>query len=579
MRRMVGSAIAIGLILSACGTPAAEVTPSSPPTSPPKPTNTPPPTATISVLETEEVQGIAREGNPLPNHVGEYFSSAGSCTLCHTNMTDSAGEDVSIDQYWRSTMMANASRDPYWLASVRREVETFPELSEVIQDKCANCHMPMAQFTAATMGDAGVIFGENGLLSPDTYLHLLAMDGVSCTLCHQIRADGLGTANSFSGGFSIDTTLQRPERLIFGPYTASRPDSNAMQATSGYIPEQGLHLSTAEICATCHTLYTPYIDAAGEIAGEFPEQMVYFEWYYSDYRGYRSCQDCHMPEADGGVRISTTSQKLRSPFAKHTFVGGNAYMLSILDQFGDELGVTASSDHFVATIERTLDQLTNDTVTLTVEDARLSGGRVILDLTIENLVGHKFPSGFPARRAWLHVKVVDASGGIVFESGAVNPDGSIIGNDNDADPTQYERHFQAIVQGDQVQIYEAILRDSELNVTTTLLRAAGYLKDNRLLPAGFDKSAPIEEIRVRGFAWDDINFDEAFDQIQYVMATGSSQGPYTVTVELLYQSIGYRWIENLRGQQGSEIGQFLGYVDAMPNQPVVIDLVELQVGG
>jgi hypothetical protein len=352
-----------------------------------------------------------------------------------------------------------------------------------------------------------------------------------------------------------------------------------MQVSSGFIPQQGLHLSEATLCASCHMLYTPYIDANGQIAGEFPEQTSYFEWYYSDYRGFKACQDCHMPAADGAVQAATTSQKLRSPFSMHSFVGGNAYMLEILNEFGDELGVTASSDDFLGTIGRTLGQLQNETAILTVEDSRLSGGRVILDLQVENLVGHKLPTGFPARRAWLHVLVSDGAGEVVFESGGVNPDGSIIGNDNDRDPGLYEQHYQAIVDPEQVQIYEAILRDSELSVTTTLLRAAGYLKDNRLLPDGFDKSAPYEDFQVRGLAFEDIDFDEAFDQIQYVIAVGDSAGPYQVTVELLYQSVGYRWIKNLSEASGAEIDRFLGYVDAVPNRPILIDKVELSLGG
>jgi hypothetical protein len=569
----------LGLFLVACATATPEATSIAPPTKLSKATNTPPPTATVPATPTEAVEAALRPGDPLLNTAGELFSTAGTCTLCHTNMTDNSGTDVSIDSYWRSTMMANSARDPYWLASVRREVETFPELSEVIQDKCATCHMPMAQYTAVSQGEAALIFGEAGFLASENELHPLAMDGVSCTLCHQVRTDGLGTAASFSGGFIIDTTLRRPERIIFGPYQSTETDIAVMRGASGYIPAQGLHLSGPELCASCHTLYTPYVDANGEVAGEFPEQVSYFEWYYSDYRGFKACQDCHMPEADGGVQVSTTSQTLRSPFARHNFVGGNAYMLLVLDQFGDELGVTASSEHFQATIERTLSQLKNDTVILAVDEARLSGGRVVLDLTIENLAGHKFPTGFPARRAWLHVRVTDANGVAVFESGAVNLDGSIVGNDNDADPTQFEQHYQAIVQEDQVQIYEAILRDSERNLTTTLLRAAGYLKDNRLLPSGFDKSAPYDDILVRGLAFEDIDFDEALDKIQFVMPVGASSGPYQVTVELLYQSVGYRWSENLNDQAGAEIEHFRGYGKAVPNQPVVVASVELELGG
>ena len=37
-----------------------------------------------------------------------------------------AGEDVSIGVSWRSSMMANSARDPYWQAAVRREVLHHP---------------------------------------------------------------------------------------------------------------------------------------------------------------------------------------------------------------------------------------------------------------------------------------------------------------------------------------------------------------------------------------------------------------------------------------------------------------------
>jgi hypothetical protein len=578
MRRIPGLIFAFWLLMAACGTTAPEATATAPPTKAPRATNTPPPTATVFAPASADAETISREGGRLPVHAGELFSSSGTCTICHVNMIDDSGTDVSIDAFWRSTMMANAARDPYWQAAVRREVEALPELSDVIQDKCTTCHMPMAQYSASVSGEASLLFGDQGFLAQENELNSLALDGVSCTVCHQIRQDGLGTEASFSGGFYIDTTLRAPDRLLFGPYKSSEQDARLMQGASGYRPEQGLHLSGSELCASCHTLYTPYVDATGKIAGEFPEQVPYFEWYYSDYRRIENCQGCHMPEADGGVRIATTSQRLRSPFAQHSFVGGNAYMLSILDRFGDELGVTASSQQFQATIGRTLDQLHNDTATLTIEAARISGSRVILDLTINSLVGHKFPTGYPSRRAWLHILVMDSGGQVVFESGGVNPDGSIVGNDNDADPSLYEQHYQAIVQPDQVQIYEAILRNSEGDLTTMLMRAAGYVKDNRLIPTGFEKSAPYEDIAVRGGAYEDLNFDDGADSIQYVVELGSAPGPYLVRAELLYQSIGFRWIENLHDQEGAEIIRFLSYVEAVPNTPALIAAVELELG-
>jgi hypothetical protein len=377
----------------------------------------------------------------------------------------------------------------------------------------------------------------------------------------------------------IDTDLPAGERLIFGPYPISEEQSAMMQAASGYPAVQSQHITQAELCATCHTLYTPYVDATGQIAGEFPEQTAYLEWTHSNYQGTHACQDCHMPAAQGVVRISTVSDSTQSPFAQHFFVGGNAYMLEILKTFGEERQVTASSEQFEAKKGRTLDQLQNRTATLVIEEGELSGSHLTVVVVVQSLAGHKFPTGFPSRRAWLHFTVQDADGGVVFESGAVNSDGSIVGNDNDADVATFEPHYQQVIASpDQVQIYEAIMQDSEGGVTTALLRGAGYLKDNRLPPSGFDKETASEDIAVHGQAMEDADFTGGEDRVPYAIELGNAGGPFTVTVELLYQSVGYRWAQNLRRHEAPEPARFLDYYKAVPNLPVVIARATAEVG-
>ena len=49
------------------------------------------------------------------------FSHSENCIACHNNLMTPSGEDVSIGATWRSTMMANSARDPYWQAGVRRD--------------------------------------------------------------------------------------------------------------------------------------------------------------------------------------------------------------------------------------------------------------------------------------------------------------------------------------------------------------------------------------------------------------------------------------------------------------------------
>jgi len=189
---------------------------------------------------------------------------------------------------------------------------------------------------------------------------------------------------------------------------------------------------------------------------------------------------------------------------------------------------------------------------------------------VTNLTGHKFPTGYPSRRTWLHVVVRDAGGEVIFESGAVDDTGAIAGNDNDRDPKRYEPHYQEITAADQVQIYEPILGDHDGAVTTGLITASQYLKDNRLLPRGFDKATAAAEIAVRGSAREDEDFGDSGDTIRYRVASRGT-APYRVEVELLYQSIGFRWASNLDGVKGDEPVRFVRYYQAtVPASSVVV---------
>jgi hypothetical protein len=181
-------------------------------------------------------------------------------------------------------------------------------------------------------------------------------------------------------------------------------------------------------------------------------------------------------------------------------------------------------------------------------------------LDVASTTGHKLPTAYPSRRAWLHVVVRDAAGRAVFESGAVRPDGSIAGNDNDADATRFEPHYEIVTAADEVQIYEAIMVDTRDAVTTGLLRGVRFVKDNRLLPRGFDKTTAEPDVAVRGDAAADTDFIGGGDRVRYRVALGANgAGPLTIAAELLYQPIAYRWAENLRGYDAEETRRFGRY--------------------
>jgi hypothetical protein len=128
----------------------------------------------------------------VPYHDGT-FQTSHDCMACHNSLVTSSGEDVSIGTAWRASMMANSSRDPYWQAAVRREVLDHPHARAEIEDECSVCHMPMSTTLARAAGMHGEVFSHLPVGSPATPRSGLAADGVSCTLCHQIGPERLGT--------------------------------------------------------------------------------------------------------------------------------------------------------------------------------------------------------------------------------------------------------------------------------------------------------------------------------------------------------------------------------------------------
>jgi hypothetical protein len=211
-------------------------------------------------------------------------------------------------------------------------------------------------------------------------------------------------------------------------------------------------------------------------------------------------------------------------------------------------------------VRETKDYLGSAAATLTIESARVRGAELDVEVQIESTTGHKLPTAYPARRAWVHLKVTDAGGTTLFESGAPRADGSIAGNDNDEDPLRFEPHHEQIDSANQVQVYESVMVDRDGRATTGLLRGVRYVKDNRLLPRGFDKARADADVAVQGEAATDDDFVGGGDRVSYrVSLAGSNAGDLQVEATLLYQSIGYRWAENLEAYDSPEPKRFARY--------------------
>lgn len=498
------------------------------------------------------------------------FQTSDRCVACHNGMKTKAGEDYSIGVDWRASIMANSSRDPYWQGSVRRETIDHPMASADIQNECSHCHMPMSFYTAHLHDKESEVFSHLGF-DPGKEADMQARDGVSCSICHQISKKNLGTRESFVGNFIIDPPNDHGEHFEHGPYEIDRGHQSAMQtSTGGFTPGMAGQIRDSSLCATCHTLYTTAFDKTGKQIGALPEQVPFLEWQHSSYKDKKSCQDCHMPEVAGETPVTSLFGELRQGARRHTFVGANFFMLRMLANYGNELSVTALPNELSAAADATAAFLQTNSARVTIRDVATGEGKVRFDVTVENLTGHKLPTAYPSRRAWLHVVVRDRDGKAVFESGALNPDGSIQGNDNDADGSRYEPHYREITSSDQVEIYEPILGDPEGHVTTGLLTAVGYLKDNRLLPAGFDKATAKKDFAVVGDAAQDPNFTDKGDTVRYTVPADTSAGPFHMEAELWYEPIGFRWAHNLEPYQAHEPQRMVNHYQSLSSSAAIV---------
>jgi len=323
-----------------------------------------------------------------------------------------------------------------------------------------------------------------------------------------------------------------------------------MASATNFLPVAAPHIRDSELCATCHTLITESLSPDGKVIGRLPEQVPYLEWLASAYKDAASCASCHMPSVRDPAPIANLLAEPRADVARHEFVGGNLLAPAMLKWLG--VAMPALPRDLDQTAARARAFLAEAAAKLSVGDILVKEGVLETAIAVENLAGHKLPTAYPSRRVWLHVKVKDGAGAIMFESGAVAADGNIVGNDNDDDPLRFEPHHKVITKPGEVQIYEAILGDIRGQVTTGLLQATRYLKDNRVLPSGFDKKKAAADVAVHGEALADEDFTDGTDRVVVRVPVGQAAPPYTVEAELLYQPIGYRWAENLRGVECPE---------------------------
>lgn len=504
-------------------------------------------------------------------------ATAATCSSCHANspsadaMRDEAGQAIAPFDLWRSSMMANAARDPFWHAMVEAETLATPAAAAAIEAKCTQCHAPLLA-AEHQLTDAGPV--TIAMLFEDTPAAKLGLDGVSCTLCHQIEDQQLGDPASFSGHWVV-----AGEGRIYGPH--ADPFTMPMQNHTGKLPVEGHQIEASALCGTCHTLITDALDPQGQATGgRLAEQTPYLEWRNSAFSTERaqvgpdaiSCQGCHVPRSSlAGLPITTRIARrpmgddfppidAREPYGRHVFVGGNTLMLAILRDNAEALRPNAPREAFDATLVATREQLEHASAELVIESAPREGDTLRVGVRARALTGHKFPTGFPSRRAFLQVEVRDAADELVFMSGAFDARGRLLDEQGEVRASELaggplEPHRARIDDPAQVQVWEAVMADAASAPTFRLLRGEAFAKDNRLLPRGWDDALAGPDIAPVGLG-DDATFDGEGDLVELVVVAPPASGPYQVEVRLYYQPLAPRFAAELFALEGAKIRAF-----------------------
>ena len=514
----------------------------------------------------------------LPFDTNDYFGGSGKCGGCHGHdpagvaFVTNNGEDVNIADDWAGTMMANATRDPFWKAKVSHEVLVNPGEQVNIENTCTRCHAPIGRFTDEM--DSTLPYTMLELAAGDT----LYQDGVNCSACHQIRDTLMG--NNFSGN------LFYTDHHVYGPYMD--PMSAVMEFFVGFQVTGSQHVVESELCGGCHSLITGTHDTIGNPTGNsFFEQATYHEWKNSIYSTLDStCQSCHIPRITDSIDIATNYPFLdgRSPFGKHHLVGGNVFMLRLMRANMAGIEAVAQPYNYDTTIARTTRYLRNNTLDINLQYINRINDTAYYDVELTNKAGHKFPSGYPSRIAWVEFIVIDDQGDTIFWSGQYDGNGNVVNRD-----PGFEPHRNVITSDDQVQIYEMVMGDVNANPTTVLERADSVLKDNRIAPKGFmNAHGSIDTMRIYGIGNDaDFNFSGVTegtggDVVHFHVPMNGYTGPLLVRSKVWYHAVPRPWLDELFAYNSAPIDSFRNYYNTANQAPSLVadaEIDDINLGG
>ena len=275
---------------------------------------------------------------------------------------DADGEDVSIGVVLARVddgELVARSRTGRRRSGARRW--TIRRTRDAIEDECAICHMPMARAAAHAAGGARTVFALAAVgARRHSDEHQLAADGVSCTLCHQIGPDGLGTRESFVGGFVI---APRPQTAVpdVRPVRGRRRACTAMMrsATGVAAGEGGAPPAVGAVRHLPHALHAGARPNGRGRSARCPSRCRTSSG--GTARSSRASASLPVVPHAGGraddTPIASVLGEPREQLARHTFLGGNFFMLRMLNRFRGDARRHGARPELEAAAQATLRQL------------------------------------------------------------------------------------------------------------------------------------------------------------------------------------------------------------------------------
>ena len=447
--------------------------------------------------------GALTTNSTQPGQLVDKFEPPGVCSRCHSDPI----------RDWSGSMMGNDFRDPSFLSMLSIAEQDAPGVG----DYCLRCH-GAGWFEGKSEPPRGDFLGKAFQPPP-------AIDQESiplCDFCHRIERVGM-VASRYDG---------RPVAEGNGSVYL-RPDD---PWKGGPHPLTPLH-KQGEFCGSCHDVSNPGLQSSNDPSQVQPLERTYSEWKFSDFgENGITCQNCHPPMKFPGAQTWLLYPGMAEIFpsvdagwtaAGYPLPEDRAYAWKISGERNEQFMRRAADVEILGPTE--------------FKSARTAS----LKVRVTNNTGHKLPTGFAeGRHMWLHIRVTDARGRLVFEDGKLDAEGGLV---KSAQTKVYE---QKGAEGGRKSFHFAKLDN--------------ILKDNRIPPRGFNKKAyDAQGAYIIGADYKD---GQSWDITRYSLPVpADARAPFTVTATLDYETYSKEFIDWLLAEDKTAGANVAGPALATPD--------------